>query len=36
VLERAHDLLGEMGIHHVTVQLERHEGFESEATHLHP
>jgi len=36
VLERAHDLLGEMGIHHVTVQLERHEGFESEAHHLHP
>ena len=35
VLERAHDLLQEMGIHHVTVQLERHEMFEREL-HLHP
>jgi cobalt-zinc-cadmium efflux system protein len=35
VLERAHDLLGEMGIHHVTVQIERREMFERER-HLHP
>ena len=35
VLERAHDLLGEMGIHHVTVQIERHEMLERES-HLHP
>ena len=35
VLERAHDLLQEMGIHHVTVQLERHEMYEREL-HLHP
>ena len=35
VLERAHDLLKEMGIHHVTVQLERHEMYEREL-HLHP
>ncbi len=35
VLERAHDLLAEMGIHHVTMQLERCEMYEREA-HLHP
>jgi cobalt-zinc-cadmium efflux system protein len=35
VLERAHDLLQEMGIHHVTVQLERNEMYEREL-HLHP
>ena len=35
VLERAHDLLGQMGIHHVTVQIERKEMFERER-HLHP
>ena len=35
VLERAHDLLQEMGIQHVTVQLERHEMHEREL-HLHP
>lgn len=35
VLERAHDLLQEMGIQHVTVQLERHEMNEREL-HLHP
>jgi len=35
VLERAHDLLQEMGIQHVTVQLERHEMYEREL-HLHP
>ena len=35
VLERAHDLLQEMGIHHVTVQLERREMYEREL-HLHP
>jgi cobalt-zinc-cadmium efflux system protein len=35
VLERAHDLLQEMGIQHVTVQLERHEMDEREL-HLHP
>jgi cobalt-zinc-cadmium efflux system protein len=35
VLERAHDLLQELGIHHVTVQLERHEMYEREL-HLHP
>jgi cobalt-zinc-cadmium efflux system protein len=35
VLERAHDLLQEMGIHHVTVQLERHDMQEREL-HLHP
>ena len=35
VLERAHDALAEMGIHHVTVQLERCEMHEREA-HLHP
>ena len=33
VLEQAHDLLQEMGIHHVTVQLERSEMRE---LHLHP
>ena len=36
VLERAHELMGEMGIHHVTVQLERHDSFERKALHLHP
>ena len=35
VLERAHDLVQEMGIHHVTVQLERREMYEREL-HLHP
>ena len=35
VLERAHDMLQEMGIHHVTVQLERREMYEREL-HLHP
>jgi cobalt-zinc-cadmium efflux system protein len=35
VLERAHDLLQEMGIHHVTIQLERREMYEREL-HLHP
>ena len=35
VLERAHDLLAEMGIHHVTMQLERCEMYEREM-HLHP
>jgi cobalt-zinc-cadmium efflux system protein len=35
VLESAHDLLQEMGIQHVTVQLERNEMYEREL-HLHP
>jgi cobalt-zinc-cadmium efflux system protein len=35
VLEQAHDCLQEMGIQHVTVQLECQELFERE-THLHP
>jgi cobalt-zinc-cadmium efflux system protein len=35
VLEQVHDLLGEMGIHHVTVQLESVEMAEREA-HVHP
>lgn len=35
VLERAHDLLLDMGIQHVTVQLERREMYEREL-HLHP
>jgi cobalt-zinc-cadmium efflux system protein len=35
VLECAHDKLGQMGIHHVTVQIERREMFEREQ-HLHP
>jgi cobalt-zinc-cadmium efflux system protein len=35
VLERAHDLLGQLGIHHVTMQIERREMFERER-HLHP
>lgn len=35
VLERACDLMGHMGIHHVTVQIERREMFEREQ-HLHP
>ena len=35
VLERAHDLLQEMGIHHVTIQLECDEMFDREL-HLHP
>lgn len=35
VLERAHDLLGGMGIHHVTMQIERREMYERER-HLHP
>jgi cobalt-zinc-cadmium efflux system protein len=35
VLERAHDILSEMGVHHVTLQLERCEMSEREM-HLHP
>jgi cobalt-zinc-cadmium efflux system protein len=35
VLERAHDVLQELGIHHVTIQLECDEAFEREL-HLHP
>jgi cobalt-zinc-cadmium efflux system protein len=35
VLERACDLMGQMGIHHITVQLERSELFDREP-HLHP
>jgi cobalt-zinc-cadmium efflux system protein len=35
VLEHAHDILGQMGIHHVTVQIERREMYEREQ-HLHP
>jgi cobalt-zinc-cadmium efflux system protein len=35
VLERACDLLGQMGIHHITVQIERREMVERER-HLHP
>lgn len=35
VLERAHDVLAEMGIHHVTVQLECDQSFERQL-HLHP
>jgi cobalt-zinc-cadmium efflux system protein len=35
VLERAHHLCGEMGIQHVTIQLESDETFEREL-HLHP
>ena len=35
VLERACDLMGQMGIHHITVQIERREMFERER-HLHP
>lgn len=35
VLEELHDAMGEMGIHHVTIQLERREMYEREA-HLHP
>jgi cobalt-zinc-cadmium efflux system protein len=35
VLERACDLMGHMGIHHITIQLERREMFERER-HLHP
>jgi cobalt-zinc-cadmium efflux system protein len=35
VLERAHDLCAEMGIQHVTIQLECDETFEREL-HLHP
>lgn len=35
VLERACDLMSHMGIHHITIQLERHEMAEREA-HLHP
>ncbi|HEX8726913.1 MAG TPA: cation diffusion facilitator family transporter [Gemmatimonadaceae bacterium] len=36
VLERAHDVLQDMGIQHVTVQLERTEMGGREAEHLHP
>ena len=36
VLERAHDLCQEMGIQHVTVQLERRDMYEREGLHLHP
>jgi cobalt-zinc-cadmium efflux system protein len=35
VLEHAHDILGQMGIHHVTMQIERREMYEREQ-HLHP
>ena len=35
VLEELHDAMGEMGIHHVTIQLERREMYEREQ-HLHP
>jgi cobalt-zinc-cadmium efflux system protein len=35
VLEQAHDLLASLGIHHVTLQLERQEMTDREA-HLHP
>jgi cobalt-zinc-cadmium efflux system protein len=35
VLERAHEMLQDMGIHHVTVQLECQNMFEREV-HLHP
>ena len=35
VLEKACDLMGQMGIHHITVQIERREMFERER-HLHP
>jgi cobalt-zinc-cadmium efflux system protein len=35
VLERACDLMGQMGIHHITIQLERREMAEREQ-HLHP
>jgi cobalt-zinc-cadmium efflux system protein len=35
VLEQAHDVCGDMGIHHVTIQLECDESFEREL-HLHP
>lgn len=35
VLERACDLMGQMGIHHITVQVERREMFEREKHH-HP
>jgi cobalt-zinc-cadmium efflux system protein len=35
VLERAHEVAGELGIQHVTIQLEADETFER-ALHLHP
>jgi cobalt-zinc-cadmium efflux system protein len=35
VLERACQLMGQMGIHHITIQIERREMFEHEQ-HLHP
>jgi len=35
VLERACDLMSQLGIHHITVQIERREMFEREQ-HLHP
>jgi len=35
VLERAHEVCAEMGIQHVTIQLECDETFEREL-HLHP
>ena len=35
VLERAHDVLTEMGIQHCTIQIERQEMFEREQ-HRHP
>ena len=35
VLEHAHDAMQQLGIHHVTVQLERREMYEREL-HLHP
>ncbi|HVZ77252.1 MAG TPA: cation diffusion facilitator family transporter [Gemmatimonadaceae bacterium] len=36
VLERAHDVLQELGIHHVTVQLECRDMAGREARHVHP
>ncbi len=36
VLERAHEVCAEMGIQHVTIQLECDEAFERELEHLHP
>lgn len=36
VLEECHEVLRELGIHHVTIQLESDETFEREQLHLHP
>jgi Co/Zn/Cd efflux system component len=35
VLERANDLMGHMGINHITVQIERRDICEG-VTHVHP